>query len=133
METPPIKVLVAEDNAALSRVLEFTLAKAGYSVTQAPNGAVAWEHAQAEQFDLVLTDHQMPLMNGTELCSKLRSLESYAATPILLLTAKGLELELPQLCDELGIAATFAKPFSPSHVLKTVQQLLAPASELADA
>ncbi len=127
METSPLQILVAEDNAALSRVLEFTLTKAGYMVTQAQNGAEAWAAAQLEHFDLVLTDYQMPLMTGAELCGNLRSLDEYADTPILLLTAKGLEIELPQLCDELGIAATFAKPFSPSHVLKTVQQLLTPA------
>ena len=111
MENTPTKVLVAEDNAALSRVLEFTLSKAGYLVTQALNGAIAWEHAQNEQFELVLTDQQMPLMTGIELCENLRQLDNYRDVPIVLLTAKGLELELPQLCEELGIAATFCQAF----------------------
>lgn len=124
MEDTPQRLLVAEDNAALSRVLEFTLSKAGYLVTQASNGADAWQHAQQEQFDLVLTDQQMPMMTGIELCGELRQLDHYANVPIVLLTAKGLEMELPQLCKQLGIAATFAKPFSPSQVLKTVQELL---------
>jgi len=44
---------------------------------------------------------------------------------MILLTAKGLELELPRLCEELGIDATFAKPFSPSAIVKTVNELLA--------
>ncbi len=127
MDPSTPKILVAEDNAALSRVLEFTLTKAGYSVTQAPNGAEAWACAQLEHFDLLLTDQQMPVMTGIELCSQLRNLEEYADIPIMLLTAKGLELELPQLCEELGIAATFAKPFSPSQVLRKVQELLTPA------
>ncbi len=128
MEASPLKVLIAEDNAALARVLEFTLSKAGYKVTKARDGEDAWASAQLERYDLVLTDYQMPRMTGFELCSRLRELEEYAETPILLLTAKGLEIELPQLCDELGIAATFAKPFSPSQVLKTVQQLLTPTA-----
>lgn len=125
MSTSPQRVLVAEDNAALSRVLEFTLSKAGYEVAIAPNGSVAWEIAQQQPIDLVLTDQQMPLMTGTELCSNLRSSEKHAQTPVILLTAKGLEMELPYLCEELGISATFAKPFSPSQVLKTVQEILA--------
>jgi len=128
MESPTAKVLIAEDNAALSRVIEFTLSKAGYQVTQAANGRIAWEHAQREQFDVVLTDQQMPEMTGIELCGRLRDSEQYANTPVVLLTAKGLELELPQLCEELGIAATFPKPFSPSQVLRTVQELLSPAA-----
>ncbi|QDU54777.1 response regulator [Aeoliella mucimassa] len=125
MENTASKVLIAEDNAALLRVLEFTLARAGYAVTQASDGAQAWQHAQAEDFDIVLTDQQMPYMTGVELCTNLRSLDRYEHTPIVLLTAKGMELELPQLCAELGIAATFSKPFSPSQVLKKVQELLA--------
>lgn len=127
MQNSPLKILVAEDNAALARVLEFTLTKAGYSVTQAANGAIAWRLAQEESYDLVLTDLQMPEMTGVELCSLLRSSPQYADTPIVLLTAKGLEIELPQLCQQLGIAATFAKPFSPSQVVKTLQELLSPA------
>lgn len=126
MQTAPQKILIAEDNAALSRVLEFTLTKAGYDVTQAANGRIAWEHAQVQHFDMVLTDQQMPEMTGVELCSHLRASEEYADTPVMLLTAKGLELELPQLCEELGIAATYPKPFSPSQILKIVQELLAP-------
>lgn len=128
METTVAKILIAEDNAALSRVIEFTLSKAGYEVTQAANGRIAWEHAQNEHFDVILTDQQMPEMTGIELCGRLRDSEQYASTPVVLLTAKGLELELPQLCEELGIAATFPKPFSPSQVLRTVQELLAPAA-----
>ncbi|MGI9457552.1 MAG: response regulator [Aeoliella sp.] len=128
MESEPPRILVAEDNAALSRVIEFTLSKAGYEVVQAANGGIAWRLAQEQQFDLILTDQQMPEMTGVELCGHLRNSEKYADVPVVLLTAKGLELELPQLCDELGIAATFPKPFSPSQVLKTVQELLAPVA-----
>lgn len=124
MSTTTQRILVAEDNAALSRVLQFTLTKAGYEVLQAPDGSVAWDLAQEQHIDLVLTDQQMPMMTGTELCSRLRSSERYADTPVVLLTAKGLEMELPHLCKELGISATFAKPFSPSQVLATVQEIL---------
>ena len=131
MDNRPFKALIAEDNAALLRVLEFTLSRAGFEVTQAANGALAWQLAQEEHFDIVLTDQQMPMMTGIELCSELRSHERYLDTPIILLTAKGLEIELPRLCAELGIAATFPKPFSPSQVLKKVQELVAVDSSCA--
>ncbi len=128
MESQPPRILVAEDNVALSRVIEFTLSRAGFEVVQAANGRIAWELANQQHFDLILTDQQMPEMTGVELCGRLRNSEQYADVPVVLLTAKGLELELPQLCKELDIAATFPKPFSPSQVLATVQNLLAPVA-----
>ncbi len=69
----------------------------------------------------------MPEMTGLELCRRLRDLPAYAATPIILLTAKGLELELPRIQQELDINAVFPKPFSPSAVVETACQLLAAA------
>ena len=125
MSISPHKILVAEDNAALSRVLEFTLSKAGYEVLTAIDGSVAWKIAQQQPIDIVLTDQQMPMMTGTELCSRLRDSEQYADTPVILLTATDMEMELPYLCEELDICATFSKPFIPSQVLKTVQEILA--------
>jgi CheY-like chemotaxis protein len=66
----------------------------------------------------------MPEMTGLELCRRLRATVEYAHTPIVLLTAKGLELELPALQRELNISAIFPKPFSPSEVVSTACQLL---------
>jgi two-component system response regulator CpxR len=66
----------------------------------------------------------MPEMTGLELCRRLRATAEYANTPIILLTAKGLELELPALQRELAISAIFPKPFSPSEVVSTACQLL---------
>ena len=128
MEAQAQRILVVEDNAALSRVIQFTLSKSGYEVVQAENGRIAWEFVQQQPFDLILTDQQMPEMTGVELCGHLRASEAYKQIPVILLTAKGLELELPMLCEELGISATFPKPFSPSKVLHKVQELLAPVA-----
>ena len=69
----------------------------------------------------------MPEMTGIELCRNLRDMPEYKECPIILLTAKGLELELPRLQRELDIDATFSKPFSPSALVKTVHELLAAA------
>ena len=70
----------------------------------------------------------MPEMSGSQLCAHLRQLERYRETPIIMLTAKGLELELPRLREELGIAATFLKPFSPKEVVQAVEDCLAAVS-----
>ncbi len=118
------RILVAEDNAALASVVRFNLERADFQVTVACNGRVAWELVQEEEFDLIVTDQQMPEMTGTEFCARLRSVEHFQKLPIIMLTAKGMELELPRLKAELGIAATFLKPFSPKEIVAAVEDHL---------
>jgi CheY-like chemotaxis protein len=118
------KALVVDDNVALARVTQFALTRAGFDAKIAANGRKALQLAESEPFDIVISDQQMPEMTGLELCRRLRATEQYAHTPIILLTAKGLELELPTLQRELEISAIFPKPFSPSEVVGTACQLL---------
>lgn len=125
MDSPKKKVLIVDDNVALGRVIQFAMEGAGFETVTAINAKIAFELAQETQFDVVITDQQMPVMTGVELCRELRTLPAYQDCPIILLTAKGLELELPRLQHELDIDATFSKPFSPSALVKTVNELLA--------
>ena len=118
------RALIVDDNVALARVIQFALNGAGFESQTAFNGRLAFEAAMQTQFDIVVTDHQMPEMTGVELCRQLRAIPEYAHRPIILLTAKGLELELPRLRDELGIDATFAKPFSPSELANAAVRLV---------
>jgi two-component system chemotaxis response regulator CheY len=125
--TPPNvigKALIVDDNVALARVTQFALTRAGFQTSIAGNGRLALNLVTAESFDIIVTDQQMPEMNGLEFLERLRTLPGYATTPIILLTAKGLELELPRIQQELDIAAVFPKPFSPSAVVETACQLL---------
>jgi two-component system phosphate regulon response regulator PhoB len=118
-------ILVVEDNPALSRVVQLVLGKAGYRVSAACNGQEAWDFVQQNPVDLVVTDQQMPVMAGVELCRKLRNDERFAGLPVVLLTAKGLELDMPALRDELNISGAFAKPFSPAALAEFVGDCLA--------
>jgi CheY-like chemotaxis protein len=118
------RALIVDDNVALARVTQFALDGAGLETQTAGNGQEALELALESQFDIVITDQQMPKMTGVELCRELRRRAEYADCPIILLTAKGLELELPRLREELGIDATFPKPFSPTAIVKKVNELL---------
>lgn len=118
------RALIVDDNVALARVTQFALDGAGFETQTACNGREALELAGNSQFDVVITDQQMPEMTGVELCRELRGLEEYADCPIILLTAKGLELELSRLREELDINSTFPKPFSPKAVVKKVNELL---------
>ena len=90
------RVLIVEDNTALARITQFALDNAGFETTTASNGRVALEAALKSQFDIVITDQQMPVMTGIELCHELRDHPEYSDCPIIMLTAKGLELELPR-------------------------------------
>ncbi len=122
LPTPKL-ALVAEDNAALRRVIAFTLRNAGFEVTDACDGLVAWEVAEHQAFDLVVTDQQMPNLNGLELIERLRASDSNAETPIVLLTAKGLELEIDQVRERYGVAEMLTKPFSPSQLSAIAERL----------
>lgn len=119
-----MRILIAEDNVAMAQVLRFNLERAGYSVHVASNGRQALEVAALETFDLVITDFQMPRMNGDEFCRELRQLPAYRDTPVMMCTAKGLELDATQLHQELGVINLIHKPFSPRQVVEKASSLL---------
>lgn len=119
------RALIVDDNVALARVTQFAMKGAGFETETAYNGDDALQAAQESQFDVIITDQQMPKLNGLELCAELRALPQYADVPIILLTAKGLELELSKYTEHLGVDATFAKPFSPTAIVKAAEELLA--------
>ncbi len=123
MPNSPQRALVADDNAALARVVSFTLKKNGFDVCQAADGAEAWDYAQEKVFDLVVTDQQMPEMTGLELTARLRQSERHRETPIILLTAKGMELDIDRIREEYGVTQMLIKPFSPSALAAIATEL----------
>jgi len=124
METGKNKrVLVLEDNSALATVLLFNLEEAGFDVVHAVNGRVANELVRRDTFDLVISDEQMPEMNGLEFCRLFRDTEEGRDVPIVLLTAKKLELDSHQVSRELGISKIMGKPFSPRAVIRLAREL----------
>jgi len=124
MESNSHRVLIAEDNPALLRVTQFTVERAGFSVTTAVNGLLALEKLQTESFDLLISDQQMPKMTGVELITAAREIPSCAEMPVILLTAKALELSHDQLASDLGVCKVLGKPFSPVEISRLVQDLI---------
>lgn len=122
-DTKP-RVLVAEDNVALSRVIQFNLQHCNIATQVATNGLAALKMAQEKTFALIVTDQQMPGMTGLDLCRRLRELPQYVSTPILLVTAKKLELNSEHLRAELQINAVLSKPFSPARLAQDVKKML---------
>jgi two-component system alkaline phosphatase synthesis response regulator PhoP len=119
------RVLVVEDDSVVADLVRFNLERAGFEVVTASNGQVALELLDREEFDLVVTDYQMPGINGAELCHKMRGQTRWSETPIVLLTAKALELDLARLRKQLGVREVFSKPFSPRALTHAVQECLA--------
>ena len=119
------KILVVEDNAALSAVICFNLVRAGFEVVPATNGRAGLDLLQKGDFDLVLSDQQMPMLTGIQLCQHIRQLPGHQKTPFILLTAKCMEIDLVKLQQQLGVSAALPKPFSPSELVTCIEDALA--------
>jgi CheY-like chemotaxis protein len=119
------KILMCEDNTALSGVICFNLVRAGFDVTSVPNGRLALEALQKESFDLVLSDQQMPMMTGIQLCESMRQMPVHRRTPFILLTAKCMEIDFTKLQQTLGVSVALPKPFSPSELIACIENALA--------
>ena len=118
------KILFAEDCAPIARANACSLEPAGFDVTIAYNGLEAWEYAQKIQFDLLLTDYDMPGIKGADLCRRLRQDTRYARTPMILMTCYGRDLDLRRLQDELQLSAILGKPFRSSDLLNTIRECM---------
>ncbi len=120
-----MRILIAEDNLVMAHVLQFNLERAGFDVHAAGDGALALEAAMEDSFDIVITDYQMPRMNGAELVQQLRTYPEYRDTPVVMCSAKGYEINSEQLTLELGITEVVYKPFSPAHIVELITALTA--------
>jgi CheY-like chemotaxis protein len=117
-------ILVCEDNSALSAVVCFNLVRAGFEVTSVSNGRLALDALQKGTFDLILSDQQMPLMTGIQLCEHVRQLPAHKRTPFILLTAKCMEIDIAKLQQRLGLTKALPKPFSPSELVNCIEEAL---------
>lgn len=119
------RILIAEDNRVLADVIRFNLAEEGFDVTVATHGRRALKAAQAEAFDLIISDYQMPGLSGEELLSAVRADSLSHDAVCILCSAKGYELDSQRLTDELRLMRIVMKPFSPSELVGLAHQALA--------
>ncbi len=117
-------VLIVEDNRAMSQVLRFNFERAGFSASVAFDGLEAVKQLQERSFDLVLTDYQMPHMDGAQLCRHIREVLQLTDLPIALCSAKGLEADAASLVIAHGIDHVFYKPISPQAIVAYARKLL---------
>jgi two-component system, OmpR family, alkaline phosphatase synthesis response regulator PhoP len=109
------KILVADDEAHIVHVVSMKLVRAGFDVITAKDGEEALELCFSEHPDLVITDYQMPLLDGMGFCQKLRARPDCVDIPVIMLTARGGDLDKDEL-RELGVVALMEKPFSPREI-----------------
>lgn len=120
----PASVLVVDDEASIVLSLEFLMKQAGYRVRVANDGEAALAAIAAELPDLVLLDAMMPKRDGFDVCQTVRANPAWSAVRIVMLTAKGRDVERDKGLA-LGADAYITKPFSTREVVDRVKQLLA--------
>ena len=116
-------ILIADDSASMRNMVTATLKSAGHQVKDAGDGQAALSAAKAAKFDAVVTDLNMPVMDGIELVKNLRALPNYKYTPILLLTTES-SAEKKNAGKQAGATGWLVKPFNPEKLLATVDRVL---------
>lgn len=116
-------ILVCDDDAPIRAVVRLRLEMVGYSVREARTGAEGLAMAKAEPPTLILTDHQMPEMNGLEMARELAQLETTCEVPLLLITARGYVLN-PKDLEGTNIRAVIAKPFGVRLLLDRIATIV---------
>ncbi len=117
-------VLIVEDNRAMTQVLRFNFERAGFATAVAYDGLEAIRQLEERHFDLVITDLQMPAMDGGELCRHVRDVMQLTDLPLVLCSAKGMEIDAAHLVVTYGLSQVFFKPLSPQAVVSFVRKLL---------
>lgn len=116
-------ILAVDDSASMRQMVRFTLKQAGYDVVEACDGVDALEHARLHSVNLVLTDVNMPRMDGITLVRELRKLDGYKFTPMLVLTTEaGPEKKMQG--KQAGATGWLVKPFNPEKLLATIAKVL---------
>jgi two-component system chemotaxis response regulator CheY len=117
-------ILIVDDSSSIRQMVEFTLKSAGYQITAASDGEEALRLCKASRFDFVLTDQNMPKMDGLTLIKSLRSMPTYSSTPIIVLTTEASDSMKTQ-GRAAGATGWMVKPFDPQKLLDITAKVLA--------
>ncbi len=117
-------ILTVDDSASMRQMVNFTLKGAGYDVIEAIDGVDALNKAKGSNPDAVLTDVNMPNMDGITLIQELRKLPSYRHTPMLMLTTES-SGDMKSKGKSAGATGWLVKPFNPDQLLATIKKVIA--------
>jgi two-component system, chemotaxis family, chemotaxis protein CheY len=117
------RILAVDDSPSMRKMVALTLTGAGHSVAQASDGSEALAAARQEVFDVVVTDVNMPNMDGITLVQELRNLAAYKFVPLLILTTEA-TAERKNQGKVAGATGWLVKPFNPERLLATIAKVL---------
>ena len=117
------RILAVDDSESIRQMVELTLDDEDHEITTAEDGLVALNIAKEESFDVVITDINMPNMDGFELIRNLRELDSYKLTPILCLTTESGDTQKAR-GKEAGATGWIVKPFSAQKLISLVERVI---------
>lgn len=117
------KILVVDDSTSVRNMVAFTLKEEGYDVVEAEDGKDALGKANSGGISLVLSDVNMPNMDGITLCTELRKLAAYKFTPILMLTTESSDA-MKQKGKDAGATGWLVKPFNPEKLISTIKRVI---------
>ena len=116
-------IMTVDDSTSMRQMVKATLISAGYDVVEHADGQEALEYARDNPVDLVITDVNMPRMDGITLVSELRQLPAYRLTPVLLLTTES-SMDKKMEGKKAGATGWIVKPFNPAQLLATLSRVL---------
>ncbi len=116
-------ILAVDDSASMRQMVSFTLKGAGFTVVEAGDGQQALDAAKRTKVDLVLTDVNMPVMDGITLIKELRALPTYKFTPMLMLTTESAAHKKAE-GKAAGATGWIVKPFNPDQLVATIKKVL---------
>jgi two-component system chemotaxis response regulator CheY len=116
-------ILAVDDSASIRQMVAFTLKGAGYEVIEAVDGQDALDKANSHKINLVLTDINMPRMDGFQLLESLRKLATYKSIPILMLTTESAG-EMKAKGKAAGATGWLVKPFDPKSLLEVIGKVI---------
>ncbi|QIR14666.1 response regulator [Shewanella aestuarii] len=116
-------ILIVDDSASIRQMVEVTLKSANYQVTLASDGQEAFDLCKVKNFDFVLTDQNMPRMDGLTLIKSLRGLAAYRMKPIVVLTTEASD-EMKARGKAAGATGWMVKPFDPAKLLQVASKVL---------
>jgi two-component system chemotaxis response regulator CheY len=117
------QILTVDDSASIRQMVSFTLTRAGYGVAEAIDGQDGLEKSGRQKYDLIITDLNMPRMDGIEMITAVRKLSGYGFTPILMLTTES-QAEKKEAGRKAGATGWIVKPFNADQLLAVVQKLV---------
>ncbi|OFZ67708.1 MAG: Fis family transcriptional regulator [Betaproteobacteria bacterium RBG_16_56_24] len=116
-------ILAVDDSTSIRQMVAFTLKSAGYTVIEAIDGQDGLDKAKAQTADLILTDQNMPRMDGLTLIRTLRTLPQFTSTPILMLTTESSD-DMKVQGKSAGATGWIVKPFDPHKLLEVIKKVL---------